>query len=164
ALDDDRRRDVALAKAGHLHPRAELASGVGHPPFQLLDPHLGVDPHARVAELGHRRLHRSHQTPDDSVRAWSSTVFPPIAASRRGRGPGARDLSTARSPTSSPHGPSTGGRAGAPTSDTVSPPATGGPPRAATWPPSAPLGPLLGADQHSALMWNGFGATSVGEP
>ena len=56
ALDHDRRRHLALAKAGHAQVLAELARGGLHAPLDLLGGDLGLHAHARFGQLGDGRL------------------------------------------------------------------------------------------------------------
>ena len=52
ALDDDRRRRLAGAEAGHAHVAAERARGLRDALLDLLGGHLGLDAHARLGQLG----------------------------------------------------------------------------------------------------------------
>ncbi len=52
APDHHRRRDLALAEAGNLQLVAELASSLLHAALNLCGRDLGLDPHARLGQLG----------------------------------------------------------------------------------------------------------------
>ena len=57
ALDDDRRRDLALAEAGHPQVAADGARGPLDGALDLLGRDLRLDAHARLGQLGDGRLH-----------------------------------------------------------------------------------------------------------
>ena len=71
--DHDRRRHLALAKAGDPHLAPELAGGLLDAALDLLGGHLGVDAHARLRQLGDACLDRGMggHAADDSFRACS---------------------------------------------------------------------------------------------
>ena len=69
ALDDHRRRDLALAKAGHLQLAPQAPRGVLDAALDLVGGDLGLHAHARLGQLGDGGLHVWHLASDDTVNA-----------------------------------------------------------------------------------------------